>query len=430
MRKLSLAAALIVKDEEANLPGCLESLQGLVDEVVVYDTGSTDATVEIAQRAGARVERGFWDGDFSRARNAALAMTPAAWVLSIDADERAVADPAALRRFLARSDRLDMIGVRITNIIPVASGGGHEHPAPRLLRRSLVRWNGRLHEQPQRRDGARLRKSVCPREALRLNHLGYADAETVAAKVRRNQAIAQEQLDAVVAGGVVDPEQLPRILLNLGRSHVAAGEHQRAADALETLRELAPGTPQYVEGTAVLAELLADHGPHAAVFVLADELARLGTDRRMCDWLRARALARLGRLEEALQLLWTIDELVDPVGRVHDAGPVMMLQTDVAEQLGLVDEAVASLVVAMTRYGRIAGQGPRLLRLWGDRPVPWLAELIGSVDHREHFPELLAELQRDPGSGGRLADAIISRLALTPGPPTATRAVTSAGPTG
>ncbi len=93
MPALRIAAALIVKDEQANLPGCLESLQGLVDEVVVYDTGSSDDTVEIALRAGARVERGHWDGDFARARNAALAMTSAAWVLSIDADERAVADP-------------------------------------------------------------------------------------------------------------------------------------------------------------------------------------------------------------------------------------------------------------------------------------------------------------------------------------------------
>ncbi len=44
---------MIVKDEVKALPGCLESLNGVVDEVVVYDTGSTDGTIELARRLGA-----------------------------------------------------------------------------------------------------------------------------------------------------------------------------------------------------------------------------------------------------------------------------------------------------------------------------------------------------------------------------------------
>ena len=410
MRRTVLAAALIVKDEEDNLPGCLESLQGVVDEIVVYDTGSTDATVEIAERAGARVERGYWDGDFARARNAALEMTSAVWVLSVDADERVVGDPTALRSLLVRSDRLDLLAVRIRNVGPGGSGESHEHPAPRLLRRQLVRWTARLHEHPVRRDRSPVRKQVCPREVLRLDHLGYADADAVAAKIRRNQEIAQAQLDSVVAGGEVDPDLLPRILLNLGRSHLAAGELQRAVDALETLREMFHSGPQHLEGTAALAELLATNGPFEAAFVLAEELQSTGADARFCDWVRAQALVGLGRPQEALTLLLGIDELIDPIGRTRSLEPVTLLQVTAAERAGEVDTAVAALIVAMVRFGRVQGQGLRLLHLWGSRPATWLADLLLAVGHREHLDAVLEELRSCPGAGPQVADVVGARV--------------------
>ena len=66
-----LAAALIVRDEEANLPACLASLDGVVDAIHVYDTGSVDSTVSVALSFGAHVTRGRWDDDFAAARNTA-----------------------------------------------------------------------------------------------------------------------------------------------------------------------------------------------------------------------------------------------------------------------------------------------------------------------------------------------------------------------
>ncbi len=68
-----ISVCLIVKDEEEMLASCLESVADIADEIVVYDTGSTDGTVEIARAAGARVIEGYWDDSFARARNAALA---------------------------------------------------------------------------------------------------------------------------------------------------------------------------------------------------------------------------------------------------------------------------------------------------------------------------------------------------------------------
>ena len=62
-----LSLSMIVRDEEARLGECLRSVQGFADEMVVVDTGSTDATVAIAEAAGARVEQIPWPGDFAPA---------------------------------------------------------------------------------------------------------------------------------------------------------------------------------------------------------------------------------------------------------------------------------------------------------------------------------------------------------------------------
>ncbi|MGQ9866362.1 MAG: glycosyltransferase [Pseudanabaenaceae cyanobacterium] len=77
----------IVKNEERNLPRCLDSVKDWVDELVVVDTGSTDRTVAIAEGYGARVGYFAWIDDFAAARNAALALATQDWVLVLDADE-------------------------------------------------------------------------------------------------------------------------------------------------------------------------------------------------------------------------------------------------------------------------------------------------------------------------------------------------------
>ena len=69
----TLSVILIVKNESAVLAQCLDSVAGIADEVVVCDTGSTDDTVAVAQRLGAKVFHIPWENDFARARNASIA---------------------------------------------------------------------------------------------------------------------------------------------------------------------------------------------------------------------------------------------------------------------------------------------------------------------------------------------------------------------
>ncbi len=79
---------MIVQNEAAFLPDCLASVAGWVDEVVIADTGSSDNTVEIAQKAGAKVLSVPWEDDFAAARNQALVAVTGDWVLVLDADEK------------------------------------------------------------------------------------------------------------------------------------------------------------------------------------------------------------------------------------------------------------------------------------------------------------------------------------------------------
>lgn len=84
----TLTLSMIVRDAETTLPTCLESVKGLVDEMVIADTGSMDHTLEVTKQFGARSLSIPWENDFARARNRALEQVRSDWVLVLDADEQ------------------------------------------------------------------------------------------------------------------------------------------------------------------------------------------------------------------------------------------------------------------------------------------------------------------------------------------------------
>ncbi len=103
--KLSLC--MIVKNEAKRLPSCLESARGVVDEMIILDTGSSDDTVAIAQALGAQVFHYVWQNDFSAARNVGLTHATGDWVLVLDADETLVPETLKpLRSLMAQPDTL------------------------------------------------------------------------------------------------------------------------------------------------------------------------------------------------------------------------------------------------------------------------------------------------------------------------------------
>ena len=78
---------MITRDEEQFLERCLDSVQPIVDEIIVVDTGSVDRTREVADSFRARIYDFAWVDDFSAARNYSLSKASGDWILSLDADE-------------------------------------------------------------------------------------------------------------------------------------------------------------------------------------------------------------------------------------------------------------------------------------------------------------------------------------------------------
>ncbi len=140
-----LSVCLIVKNEEKFLDQCLKSIQGLAEQIVVVDTGSTDHTVDIAKKFGAEVHHFSWCDDFSAARNAALEHATGDWVLMLDADEELPV--ASQARLHADMKRADVIAIRLPLVDSGREAQG-KHCVPRLFRNAPdVYYYSRIHEQ-------------------------------------------------------------------------------------------------------------------------------------------------------------------------------------------------------------------------------------------------------------------------------------------
>lgn len=87
MKQLPISAIYLVKNEEQFLELSLGSVRPYVSEVIVVDTGSTDKTLEIAERLGIQCHHYHWNNDFSAARNFAATKATKEWIFFVDGDE-------------------------------------------------------------------------------------------------------------------------------------------------------------------------------------------------------------------------------------------------------------------------------------------------------------------------------------------------------
>ena len=138
-RDIKLSVSMIVKNEEALLPNCLNSIKE-ADEIIIVDTGSKDKTKEIALTFTDKVYDFEWCDDFAKARNFALSKCTGEWVLSIDADE--VLDKGGIKKVkeLIGKTKKDAIGIEMKS-------STYHFWVPRLFKKiSDNMWNGRIHE--------------------------------------------------------------------------------------------------------------------------------------------------------------------------------------------------------------------------------------------------------------------------------------------
>jgi glycosyltransferase involved in cell wall biosynthesis len=143
----TISAVVIALDEERNLPGLLARLDW-VDEVVVVDGGSRDATAAIARAWGARVAVRPFD-DFAAQRNYALGLAGGEWVLSIDADERPLPGMPAEVRERTFEGQAAAFRVPIQSTIfgrRFRYSGTQDDRPVRVFHRDAASWEGDVHE--------------------------------------------------------------------------------------------------------------------------------------------------------------------------------------------------------------------------------------------------------------------------------------------
>jgi glycosyltransferase involved in cell wall biosynthesis len=146
----SLSVVIICKNEADVIGKTLQSLEGLCDDIIVYDNGSTDNTIEQIKKFNVHFHQGTWEG-FGKTKNKAIALAKYDWILSLDADE---AIDGELKRSLLElqlTDEKDIYEIKFKNFLgnkylKYGEWGGDKHI--RLFNRKKTQWDdASVHEE-------------------------------------------------------------------------------------------------------------------------------------------------------------------------------------------------------------------------------------------------------------------------------------------
>ena len=322
--RIELSAVLIARDEAVHIADLAESLDGVIDEVVLLDTGSTDDTVELAKSAGFRVFHRPWTDSFADARNAALGHARGRWALWIDADERLATtsrdDLRALIGVLSQAkggDKADgfWLGVDCFNSDDLDPLTVSRYQQVRLFRRERFHFEGRIHEQLAIGPGERAPLFLRAPQSLRIRHLGYTPAVWAGKqKAARNLDLLEASLRDAVLGNSAGPEagNRDRIAeLTYEKARLGVADREGVDALVHAVAELPHDSARRQHGTVLATAALIRAGRH-------DEALRsICTTVPAPEWatsfavLEATALARLGRDGEAAQLLDRIEAMRD-----------------------------------------------------------------------------------------------------------------------
>ncbi|WP_438435486.1 tetratricopeptide repeat-containing glycosyltransferase family 2 protein [Gorillibacterium sp. sgz500922] len=220
-----LSLCMILKNEESVIARCLDSVAGIVDEIVIVDTGSEDRTIEIARNYTDSIYSFEWINDFAAARNYASAQAHGEWILIMDADEfvdrENLQDVIQAIRQAPEED--DSYSVKIFNFVGTYGEQVFQHSNIRIYRNHRgIRFERSIHEQLVAEDHE-LGYQDC---GLILYHSGYLN-KTVDEKKKgeRNAPLVKKELEVSRHKGFD--------YFNLGNEYFSANKIEEALDAFK-----------------------------------------------------------------------------------------------------------------------------------------------------------------------------------------------------
>lgn len=240
--RVTVAAAILAKDEIRCIERCLRSLLGAVDEIVVIDCGSTDGTREAASAfPGVKLVTFEWCDDFAAARNAGLPHIESDWVIWVDADETLwPEDRANIRTAAGLFDKLAQPVIINAGVQEHKNGdAGLKYNKSRMfpLNRGL-RYKGRVHEQIGGAEGSSARDPIGKPVLIRFHHDGYEPSvmkqkQKLARNIRLLEMMVHEEPDN------------PGWLFFYGRDMLGTGDRGKAQEALLAAERHAQARPHF-----------------------------------------------------------------------------------------------------------------------------------------------------------------------------------------
>jgi glycosyltransferase involved in cell wall biosynthesis len=217
----SIALCMIIKNEQKDLPDCLNSVKDIVNEIIIVDTGSTDDSVKIAKEYGAVIRHYKWDDDFSAARNKSIEDVQSEWILFLDADET-LEDSSKdyLRQLPLAVDQPAAYYVKNKNILDRENDEIFtEHYNIRLFKNNKgITFQGRIHEQLVCSQGKEIERMTSD---IVIKHKGYlTDVVDAKNKNKRNFVLLEESIK-------MDPDN-PFHYHNLGIQYYAENDFLKA----------------------------------------------------------------------------------------------------------------------------------------------------------------------------------------------------------
>lgn len=195
---MKISACLITKNEEKNIARCIKSFKEAVDEIILVDTGSTDNTVKIARRFGAKVFYFKWNNNFSDARNYALKQAKGNWIIFLDADEyfcdNSIKNLKNLMRSVHEEKKVDSLYIKIVHLNQDGKRKNSVFLHRIFKNDKKIKYFGSIHETIKREDG-KLNSIYIPEDQLKIYHTGYSSESILEDKAQRNLKALIKELE-------------------------------------------------------------------------------------------------------------------------------------------------------------------------------------------------------------------------------------------